>query len=75
MQWVMERDSTPARVEESGSPGILHIDFEGYTGEETLERISWDEFLTAFEEADLAFFTGRNRIPGFQSSSIEMNMT
>jgi hypothetical protein len=58
-QWVEERSGTPARVkgagdEETGDPGILRIDFPGYTGEDTLEPISWDEWFRKFDEAGLA---------------------
>ena len=51
--WVEERDGQPARVEgtENGGTGVLRIDF---TGDDSLEDISWDEFFDAFEENDLA---------------------
>jgi hypothetical protein len=57
-QWVEERGGYPATVRgtESGDePGVLRIDYPGYSGEGTLERISWDEFFAKFEEANLAF--------------------
>jgi hypothetical protein len=58
-QWVEERGSTPAIVkgtgdEEAGDSGILRIDFPGYSGEDTLEPISWDEWFRKFDEAGLA---------------------
>lgn len=39
---------------ESGA-GILRIDFPGYSGEESLEPISWEEFFAKFDESNLAF--------------------
>lgn len=57
-QWVEERGGCPAHVkgtEEDGDPGILRIDFPGYTGRHTLEELSWDEFFDAFESNKLAF--------------------
>lgn len=57
-RWVEERDGSPARVKATGSrddPGLLRIDFPGYTGKESLERISWDDFFARFEEKNLAF--------------------
>jgi hypothetical protein len=57
-RWVEERGGRPATVkatEVKGKPGILRIDFPGYSGEETLEPISWEEFFRAFEENNLAF--------------------
>lgn len=57
-QWVEERGGRPSRVkgtnEENGS-GVLVIDYPGYSGEETLEAITWDEFFEGFEENQLAF--------------------
>jgi hypothetical protein len=57
-QWVEERGGTPATVtatKEDNEAGILRIDFPGYSGEETLEHISWDEFFNKFDEEDLTF--------------------
>jgi hypothetical protein len=36
-------------------PGILRIDFPGYSGADTLERIDWDEWFTWFDRDKLAF--------------------
>lgn len=38
-----------------GNFGVLLIDYPGYSGTETLETISWDEFFQGFEENKLAF--------------------
>ena len=57
-RWTEERGGHPAAVKSTGSkddPGILRIDFPGYSGEESLEEISWDEFFEKFEESKLAF--------------------
>jgi hypothetical protein len=57
-QWVEERGGHPARVkgtDEGDSGGVLRIDYPGYSGEDTLEPITWDEFFQAFEENKLAF--------------------
>ncbi len=56
-QWVEARGGHPARVRETGSrkdPGILRIDFPGYSGEETLEEIEWDEWFEWFDRNRLA---------------------
>lgn len=34
--------------------GMLRINFPGYSGEESLEEISWDEFFDKFDEKGLA---------------------
>jgi hypothetical protein len=58
-KWVEKRNGQPASVkntERKGEEsGLLRIDFPGYSGEDTLEKISWDEFFRKFEEANLAF--------------------
>ncbi|HEV7395611.1 MAG TPA: hypothetical protein VGN86_03785 [Pyrinomonadaceae bacterium] len=33
----------------------MRIDYPGYSGEERLEPISWDDFFAGFEENNLAF--------------------
>jgi hypothetical protein len=56
--WVEERGGQPAQVKGTGtkkSPGLLRIDYPGFSGEDTLEPISWEDFFTAFEENNLAF--------------------
>ena len=57
-RWVEERGGCPAHVKDTGSgddPGILRIDFTGFSGQETLEPISWEEFFRAFDKNKLAF--------------------
>ena len=56
--WVEERGGRPARVkgtERRNSVGLLRIDYPGFTGEDTLEEITWDEFFEAFDDEGLAF--------------------
>ena len=57
-QWVEKRGGHPARVkgtEKGKSLGLLRIDYPGYSGEDRLEEISWDEFFEGFEKNKLAF--------------------
>src|SRR5262249_48962284 len=57
-QWVEERGGRPAAVKGTGKgddPGVLRIDFPGYTGEESLVEISWEQFFEKFERERLAF--------------------
>jgi hypothetical protein len=51
-RWVEERSGHPARVK---GTDLLRIDYPGFSGEETLEPISWDEFFRVFDENRLAF--------------------
>ncbi len=58
-KWVDERNGKPSTVKgtvnEGEHTGLLRIDFPGYSGEETLEEVSWDEFFDQFEKSKLAF--------------------
>lgn len=57
MRWAEERDGKPAVVKathKGDETGLLRIDFPGYSGEESLEEITWDEFFEKFDDADLA---------------------
>ena len=57
-KWAEERGGAPARVKgtnEGKSSGILRIDYEGFSGEDSLEEISWEEFFDGFEKNKLAF--------------------
>ena len=51
-RWVEERGGSPARVKETD---LLRIDYPGFNGEDTLEKISWEEFFVSFDENKLAF--------------------
>lgn len=56
-RWVEEKGGCPSHVKGTGSgddPGILRIDFPGFSGQDSLESISWDEFFEYFEENKLA---------------------
>ncbi len=56
--WVEERGGNPARVKSTDkgkSSGLLRIDYPGFSGEDTLEEITWEEFFNAFDDNNLAF--------------------
>ena len=68
--WTEERGGWPARVKDSkskNSSGILRIDYKGYSGGDTLERISWEEFFEGFEDNNLAFLYQDKTKDGEQS--------
>ena len=48
------RPSTVKRTEHEGEAGIIRLNFPGYSGENSLEDISWEEFFDKFEESQLA---------------------
>jgi hypothetical protein len=57
-KWVEARGGIPAHVKRTGRGrdlGVLRIDYPGFSGEESLERISWDDWFKAFDAHQLAF--------------------
>ena len=58
-KWVEARGGYPAHVKRTGSkrgdPGVLRIDYPGFSGEESLERIDWDQWFDWFDRDNLAF--------------------
>ena len=69
-RWVEERGGRPARVkgtESKNSAGLLRIDYPGFSGEDTLETITWKEFFTAFEDNNLAFLYQEEKKDGSES--------
>lgn len=70
LKWVEARGGWPAHVKDSGQrgdPGILRIDFEGYSGEGKLEPLDWDTWFDAFEYNQLAFIYQDQTASGEQS--------
>lgn len=71
-QWVEARGGRPAAVKSShkggADPGIIRIDFPGYSGEDSLEEISWDEFFQKCDEAGLAFVYEEKTSKGTKSN-------
>ena len=63
--WAEARGARPARV-----PGtdILRLDFPGYTGDDTLEHISWDEFFEIFDRKNLALLYQEETARGQRSN-------
>ena len=70
-KWIEEREGWPASVEgtEQGSEeaGLLRVDFPGYSGEQSLKKISWDEFFEKFDESDLVFLYQEEKKGGVES--------
>lgn len=56
-KWAGERDGKPTKVKGVGGKddGIIRINFPGYSGEDSLEDISWDEWYKIFQDRKLAF--------------------
>jgi len=57
-KWVEDHGGHPACVRGTGGEedaGLIRIDFPGYSGEEKLKQISWEEWFEKFDEKKLAF--------------------
>lgn len=73
--WVESRGGHPASVKATASeqdPGIIRIDFPGYSGEKSLAPISWDEFFDKFEEKHLAFIYQEQTSGGERSNFFKL---
>ena len=69
-RWVEERGGHPARVKGTAGKrgaGLLRIDYPGFSGEDTLEKITWEEFFEAFETNGLAFLYQEETKDGSES--------
>jgi hypothetical protein len=56
-EWAEARGAKPSAVKRTGKgddPGIIRLDFPGYSGGDSLEEISWEEWFEKFEESKLA---------------------
>jgi len=51
-RWVEKNGAHPAIVK---GTNILRVDFPGFSGEDSLDEISWEDFFDKFEESKLAF--------------------
>lgn len=68
-RWVEARGGRPAVVKgtERGDSALLRIDYPGFSGEDTLEPIEWDEFFEIFDENNLGFLHQDKTADGSQS--------
>lgn len=69
--WAEERGARPTAVKGTGGdvdPGIIRLDFPGYSGEGKLEPISWDEWFAKFDESELALLYQEETAEGEKSN-------
>jgi hypothetical protein len=70
-RWAEERGAEPACVKgtgDEGDIGMLRLDFPGYSGEESLQHITWDEFFQKFDERNLALLYQEETAGGERSN-------
>jgi hypothetical protein len=70
-RWAEERGGKPSHVKRTGSGediGILRIEFPGYTGEDTLEPIEWEQWFEKFDDRSLALLYQEETAGGERSN-------
>lgn len=70
-RWAEARRARPSCVRRTGGkgdPGMIRLDFPGFSGRESLSPISWDEWFKAFDENDLALMVQDRTARGQQSN-------
>lgn len=70
-EWVESRGGWPATVESTYTdedPGLIRLDFPGYSGGDSLKRISWDEWFGKFDESDLVLLFQEDLADGGRSN-------
>ena len=70
-QWAEERGGTPACVRgtgDKGDIGMLRLDFPGYSGEDSLQPISWEDWFEKFDERNLALIVQQKTAKGQKSN-------
>jgi hypothetical protein len=69
-QWAESRGGKPACVKGTGGkgdPGMIRLDFPGYSGEGSLQPISWSDWFKSFDENDLALLVQEQTASGQES--------
>ena len=70
-QWAEERGGTPSCVRGTGNRGdigMLRLDFPGYSGEQSLQPIAWDDWFEKFDERGLALLVQDKTAGGEKSN-------
>jgi hypothetical protein len=70
-QWAEARGAKPSHVKSTESNediGILRLDFPGFSGEGSLEEITWDQFFEKFDERNLALIYQEETAGGEKSN-------
>jgi ferritin-like metal-binding protein YciE len=70
-EWAEERGAKPSCVKGTGSShdvGMIRLEFPGYSGDESLQPINWDEWLEKFDERGLALIVEDTMAGGKKSN-------
>lgn len=70
-QWAEERGAAPACIRGTGraeDTGMIRLDFPGFSGEQSLEPIAWDDWFRKFDESKLALLVQDETAGGERSN-------
>ena len=70
-RWAESRGAKPACVKGTGGgddTGMIRLDFPGYSGGDSLEHISWDDWFQKFDESELALIVQDKTAAGEKSN-------
>ena len=73
-QWADARRAQPACVKGTGQRrgrrdvGMIRLDFPGFSGKESLQAISWDDWFRQFDENNLALLVQERTSGGTKSN-------
>lgn len=70
-RWVEERNGKPSTVKSTHSgddAGLIRLDFPGYSGGDSLEEISWEEWFQKFDDSDLVLLYQETLADGGKSN-------
>ncbi len=70
-QWAESRGAHPACVKgtgKRGDTGMIRLDFPGFSGDKSLQEITWDEFFEQFDKNELALIYQDKTAAGEQSN-------
>lgn len=70
-EWAEARGAKPACVKRTGGKGdvgMIRLDFPGYSGEESLQAISWEEWFEKFDNNHLALIVQETTAEGRPSN-------
>lgn len=70
-EWAESRSAQPACVkgtEDKAGSCLLRLDFPGYSGEESLETIPWDQWFRVLDQRQLALIVEDKMADGSSSN-------
>src|SRR3954452_19128509 len=70
-RWAEQRGAKPSAVRRTAGGndiGIIRLDFPGYSGADSLEEVSWDDWFDKFDENNLALIVQERTARGQTSN-------